>query len=598
MNTALPVQKLFQYIILLISFTCYSFVLSGCSSKELPVSEAIRLNQLGFYPSEEKVAVVVSEKAAYKKFAIRNIETGKVVHKGTLSAPRSSSFSPKQTAVLSFSEVTTPGRYQIEIPSVGKSYPFDIKENLLTDIVSAALKAFYFQRTAIPIEEEYAGKWHRISGHPDDKVMIHPSAASKNRPAGSFISSPKGWYDAGDYNKYSVNSGFTVGVLLSLIEDFPEYALQLNTHIPESSNEIPDILDEVYWNLSWMLTMQDPADGGVYHKLTTPSFESFIKPSECKQQRYVVAKSVTASLAFAASMAQASRIYNLFETDDPAISEKMLNAARKAFDWALKNQETFYRQNELNEHFEPAITTGEYGDRSAKDEFFWAAVELYFSSGDGIYLDLAEYYEPTGYVLPVWSRVSALGVHTLIRYGEALDGKGEALVKRMKAQLVAYAETSSRKTDTSPYHASYGNDAKDFFWGCNSDAACNQGMAYIYAWTLTNDKKYLTNALHTMDYILGRNATGYCYITGYGTKSPLFPHHRLSASDDVEEPIPGFLIGGPNPGKQDACEYPSDIPDECYVDDQASYASNEIAINWQGLFTYFSAALDAVLQNK
>jgi len=99
-----------------------------------------------------------------------------------------------------------------------------------------------------------------------------------------------------------------------------------------------------------------------------------------------------------------------------------------------------------------------------------------------------------------------------------------------------------------------------------------------------------------MDYILGRNATGYCYVTGFGVKSPVNPHHRLSASDDMEEPLPGFLVGGPNPGKQDGCEYPSDIPDECYADVLASYASNEVAINWQGLFTYFIYALNASLQ--
>jgi endoglucanase len=129
-------------------------------------------------------------------------------------------------------------------------------------------------------------------------------------------------------------------------------------------------------------------------------------------------------------------------------------------------------------------------------------------------------------------------------------------------------------------------------------AASNQGMALLTAYRLTGDEKYMNAALQTMDYILGRNATGYCYITGFGSKYPMHPHHRLSATDDIEEPIPGLLIGGPNPGKQDGCEYPSDIPDECYIDEQASYASNEMAINWQGLFTYFASALDASIANS
>lgn len=578
-----------------ILYAVFLILFSSCTQKNLQVSDLIRLNQVGFYPSEEKIAVVVSEEAAYKKFSIRNLETNKIVLNGVLSAPRSSSFSPKKTAVLSFSEIETPGHYQIEIPSIGKSEPFAIKKHLLQDIALAGLKAFYYQRTAMPIEEQYAGKWNRPSAHPDDKVMVHPSAVSPQRPAGTILSSPKGWYDAGDYNKYIVNSGFTIGVLLSLFEDYPTYVMQMNTNIPESTNSTPDLLDEIYWNLEWMLTMQDPIDGGVYHKLTTPGFEGFIKPVDCEKQRYVVAKSVTAALGFAASMAQAARIFTVVEADYPGFSDKMLKASRNAFNWAMKNPDALYKQNEINELFEPAITTGAYGDRSADDEFFWAATELYITTGEDKYFNIAEKYAPKLFVLPVWSDVSGMGCLTLIRYGKSLDERGKVLANKMKALLMLYADNALRNVELSPYVASYGRDSKDFFWGCNSDAASNQGIIFLYAWNLTNDKKYLTNAIRNMDYIMGKNATGYCYITGYGYKSPMHPHHRLSASDGIEEPIPGFLIGGPNPGKQDGCEYSSDIPDECYTDDEPSYASNEIAINWQGLFTYFATALDASL---
>jgi len=171
------------------------------------------------------------------------------------------------------------------------------------------------------------------------------------------------------------------------------------------------------------------------------------------------------------------------------------------------------------------------------------------------------------------------------------------LTDHMKSQLITYADSSLVDYQSAPYAAPYGRVAKDFFWGCNSDGASNQGMTFLYAWQMTKEKKYLTAALNNMDYILGRNATGYCYVTGFGSKSPMNPHHRLSASDKIKEPIPGLLIGGPNPGKQDGCVYPSGIPDECYVDIEPSYASNEIAINWQGLFTYFAGALDACLSD-
>lgn len=530
-----------------------------------------------------------------KAFTIRAYDSGRIVYQGNLSDIRHSEFSNKKTSVLSFTEFSQPGIYLIDVPGLGRSLPFEIRDGLLSDLANASLKAFYYQRASTPIEELYAGKWARPSGHPDDHILVHSSAASSLRPEGTVISSPKGWYDAGDYNKYMVNSGFTLGVLLSLYEDYPDYMKPIRTQIPESTNQTPDLLDEIYWNLEWMLTMQDPADGGVYHKLTNPEFEGFIKPTDCKKQRYVVAKSVTAALDFAASMAQAARIYGEYAEDYPGVAEITLTASKRAFDWALKNPQQLYQQRKMNETHAPAISTGEYGDGNAEDEFFWAATELYIATANPTYLQTAIAYAPQAYTLPVWGNVYGLGAFSLIRYQGSLPEQGQELANRMKEQLLMYADSALLQADQSPYAVPYGRTANDFFWGCNSDAASNQGMTFLYAYQLTGKKEYLTAALHNMDYLLGRNATGYCYITGFGTKSPLYPHHRLSASDDIEEPIPGFLVGGPNAGRQDGCEYPSDIPDECYADVLASYASNEVAINWQGLFTYFIFALNASL---
>lgn len=463
---------------------------------------------------------------------------------------------------------------------------------MLSEVAKAGIKAFYYQRASIPIEEQYAGKWNREAAHFDDTILIHSSAVSSLRPEGSVISSSKGWYDAGDYNKYIVNSGFTVGVLLSLYEDYADQIGRLNTNIPESKNSTPDLLDEIHWNLDWMLTMQDPEDGGVYHKLTSPSFEGFIKPTEGNQQRYVVAKSVTATLDFAASMAQASRIFRAFESDYPEFADKALAASEKAFSWALNHPEAFYRQGELNKIFKPEIQTGEYGDRFAKDEFFWASSELYITTRKAEYLNSVKKYMPEKFRLPVWGNVASLGTFSLLRTLQSDDSDEiQMILNQQKEQLLSYAAATIDGADQSPYHAPYGRYDTDFFWGCNSDAASSQGITFLYAWKLTGDRTYLTNALRNMDYILGKNATGYCYITGFGTKSPMHPHHRLSASDDIEEPLPGFLIGGPNTGRQDGCAYPSNIPDECYLDAIESYASNEIAINWQALFAYFSSAL-------
>lgn len=93
---------------------------------------------------------------------------------------------------------------------------------------------------------------------------------------------------------------------------------------------------------------------------------------------------------------------------------------------------------------------------------------------------------------------------------------------------------------------------------------------------------------------MGRNGTSYAFVTGYGDKTPMNPHHRPSGADGVEAPVPGLIAGGPNPGQQDGCSYPSDIPDQSYVDDYCSYASNEIAINWNAPLVYLGNALEAL----
>lgn len=568
---------------------CSMLVACSPSAEKLP-ADAIRLNQLGYYPHQEKVAVVDSGKV--EQFAVLEAATNKEVWTGEPQSTCVSEWSGKTRTTLDFSKIIAPGKYLLKVN--GASVPFEVKENVLSPLAVAALKSFYYQRTGMPVEEQYAGKWNRPAGHPDDKVMVHPNAASPARPAGTIISSPKGWYDAGDYNKYVVNSAYSIGLMQSVYQLFPDYFARQTVHIPESSNATPDLLDEMHYNLDWMLTMQDPVDGGVYHKLTTPSFEAFIKPTECHQQRYVVQKSITATLDFAASMAQASRLFASYEKDYPGFSRRALAAAEKAYQWAVKNPEAYYNQNRLNEEFKPEVTTGAYGDSRSSDEFFWAATELYFTTGKATYRDEVMKNVPETFRSPGWSNVSALGVFAWLQPGRGLNKDDLAVAESLKEKLVAYADASVSGADTSSFHSPYGNSPKDFFWGCIAEGCDNQAISLVYAYLATNNRNYLVNAYRNSDYMLGRNATGICYVTGFGTKSPMHPHHRLSASDGIAEPLPGFLVGGPNPGQQDAAVYPSDYPDESYSDTEASYASNEIAINWSASLVALSSVLDAL----
>ncbi|WP_205500097.1 glycoside hydrolase family 9 protein [Rufibacter psychrotolerans] len=578
------------------AFLCLTF---SCAQAQSPVrgQEAIRLNQLGFYPNAAKIAVVVGEHQG-GKFLLKTADQAKTVHTGQLSESKPAELSKRPTRVADFSSFNTPGTYVLEIPGVGQSYAFEIKPDVHKELAAASVKGFYFQRTATDLPEQYAGKWHRPAGHPDDKVLVHPSAATAQRPAGTVISSSKGWYDAGDYNKYIVNSGITMGTLLSAYEDFPGFFRAQNLNIPESNNTVPDLLDESLWNLRWMLTMQDPHDGGVYHKLTNPAFDGIIMPHQATGPRYVVQKGTAAALDFAAVMAQASRVYRGFSKEFPGLADSCLTAAVRAWDWARKNPKVAYEQDALNKSFDPDVSTGAYGDCDFTDEFIWAAAELYTTTKQDSYYKAVTMLPDPKMPLPSWPQVRLLGYYTLLRHKDKAGAVALQDLPEIRKRLLQMADGMVAGASQGAYKTVMGRVAQDYIWGSSSVAA-NQGIALIQAYQLTNDKKYLQAALSNLDYLLGRNAVGYSFVTGYGDKATLNPHHRPSMADGVKEPVPGLLSGGTNgqANKQDKCEgYTATSPDEMYLDVDCSYASNEIAINWNAPLVYLAGALEALQQ--
>ncbi|MCA0894580.1 glycoside hydrolase family 9 protein [Microbulbifer agarilyticus] len=547
----------------------------------------IRMNQLGFLPAANKLAVVLADSNP-GTFVIWDLSTDEAALRGRMQASKEKTLRGTQSWRADFSAIQTPGTYAIEI-SEGQREVFQVGSGLYDALADASLKAFYFQRASMPIEEHYAGIWARPAGHADDKILIHSSAASAERPAGTVVSAPKGWYDAGDYNKYVVNSGITMGTLMSAYERFPEYFSARSLNIPESENGLPDILDEVRYNLDWLTDMQDPNDGGVYHKLTTANFEGMVAPHLATKTRYMVQKGTAATLDFAAVMAQAARVFAPFE---PRQAAHYLNSARAAWQWAEENPAVAYRQDQLNQQFDPDIVTGAYGDKHFTDEHFWAAAELFLATGEPQYWKIIR-TTPTEYALPSWGDVRWLGYYSLLANAGKLPKESTPWQKRVADNLVQAALDLTLASTRNAYRSPISSDPKHFVWGSNSVAA-NQGILLLEAFRITGNADFLRSAEDTRDYLLGRNATGYSFVTGFGIRTPQHPHHRLTAARPELPPLPGFLVGGPNPGQHDGCNYPSDIADESFVDHVCSFASNEIAINWNAPFAYLINGLHAL----
>ena len=588
---------------------CMAATVCACSSP----ADSIRVNQVGFYPDQEKT-LTLEQNNKCETVEIYKAGTDEKVWEGTQLRSAVSPWSGKERRIFDFSEITEPGRYTVK---AGKdTAEFTVSETAYDELAKAALTAFYHQRSGMDLDPEIAGKWARKGGHPDTEVLIHASAASESRPEGTVISSSKGWYDAGDYNKYIVNSGYSLGLMAEAFLMFPASRdkYEYNWEYCKATSAICEpAFDELFYNEEWMWTMQDPEDGGVYHKLTTPNFEGFVTPTDCHQQRYVVQKSVTAALDFAGSLYSMARlhVYAMLGCDLDAykIYKVRFNKAEAAYAWAKAHPDALYNQWQLNETYDPDINTGAYGDFSADDEFFWAASSLYLATRKAEYLEDVKQHFPESFKLMSWGYVAPLGVFNWLQYekqmlAEKVQYTGatnynaekdiyeyvaftitedeQEIIDRCKAMLLEYCDSAILDAEGSCFNSAYGNKPEDFLWGCSS-AFCDQAICFLYAYEITGDEKYLANAHRNVNYILGQNATGYCFVTGFGSKSPMFPHSRLCHSDGIEDPIPGLLVGGPNPGQNDIAEvkkYDSDYPDESYMDVMPSYASNEIAINW------------------
>ena len=571
---------------------CCAFALLVSQAACTQPSNNIRLNQIGFYPSMQKIAIVRNASSA--PFCLISNTTGDTVYRGTLSGGQLWSYSNETVSRADFSAFQTPGNYRLVVPSVGTSPSFDIATRVHEKLAIGAVKGFYYQRVSTPLLAQFAGTWARAGGHPDTNVFVHPSAATALRPANSVISSPRGWYDAGDFNKYIVNSGISTYTLLAAYEHYSTYAKKLSLNIPESGNGVPDILNEALWNIRWMLSMQDPNDGGVYSKLTNSNFDGFIMPAFATTTRYVVMKSTCATLDFAAVTAQAARITAQFSTALPGLSDSCLQASLKAWKWARQNPAVYYNQSQLNTTYPSIpINTGEYGDNSSSDELAWAAAELFVTTAQDSFLTISNPLSALSASVPSWPNVRTLGLYTFAQYRTSIAASIDTT--KLRNLLINLANSLRSSMNSSAYSVVMGTSTGDFNWGSNSVAA-NQGMELLLAFRLTNDSTYLRAALSNLDYLLGRNGTTYCFVTGFGSHSPLNIHHRVSIADGITAPVPGLLAGGPNPGMQDGVgTYPSSLPALAYTDNHDAYACNEIAINWNAPLVYLAVGLEATL---
>ncbi len=547
-------RYILRILLILFLFRCQSIEPKHKES----VNKNIRLNQIGYHPKSNKQFILADTTAT--QFQLLNYQQ-ETVYTGRVKS--NGNWGPSGEAVYmgDFSSFEVPGTYQI-IVNERTSYPFDIKANLYQEAWHASIKSYYFQRASLPIEKEFDSLFYRAAGHPDMRCFYHPSSGKTS----GFLASPGGWYDAGDYGKYVVNGALSTGQMLLLYALYPQAVADQTLHIPESGNGVNDLLDELKYELDWLLTMQDE-DGGVFHKLTAKNFSGFISPEAYDLDRYVIGKGTAASLDFAAVIAQSAL---LLAPTHELWSQMALGAAEKAWKWAQLNpQRAFSNPDD--------VKTGEYGDTQFDDDFYWAAAELYLATQEAMYLNYLQSNKETYQHQPTnsWKFFTRnVAFASLLIHQDLIDPK---LYETLKKEHLLLSDSLLEVINHHPYRIALNT----FEWGSNSDIL-NQALLLCLAHQLTAEEKYLIGAEQITDYVFGKNATGYSFLTGFGSKRVRFPHHRPSGADRILKPIPGFIVGGPNGDRQDQQEvtYTSALPAKAYQDVQPSYASNEVCLNW------------------
>jgi endoglucanase len=538
---------------------------------ENEVSDDIHINQVGYKTSGSKIAVI---KGQYKQFEVVDSKSGNVVFTGNLSGKTKDESSGDTVCFADFSELTAPGKYFVSIAGLGKSYDFLIDSKVYTRVGDAMLKALYFQRCGSALESKYAGEY----GH----EACHTAPAKFYEDETKELDLSGGWHDAGDYGKYAVPASVTIADLLLAYELYPQ-SFTDSINIPESNNKIPDILDEARYGLTWLLKMQDSASGGVYHKVTSRGFpEMTTMPDIDVDDQIVMTVSTTATADFAAVTAMASRV---FKEKDPALSQQCLSASAKAWGWLEKNKDFFAFKNPSD------ISSGEYGDSNGTDEKAWAAAELFRATGDKKYSDyFTGNYKTDGFGLG-WQNVSGFAAIAYMFSDTA--GTDSKKVDSLKKDWLEKADMFVSTAEKDGYLLAM--HKIEYNWGSNMNVATH-AMHLLIADKIKSNDKYQKTAEDSAHYLLGRNTLNQSYVTGFGSKQVLQPHHRPSIGDDARNPVPGLVVGGPDSALEDditKSKLTGKAPAQCYIDDMNSFSTNEVSTYWNSSALFVLAFLNS-----
>jgi endoglucanase len=572
-----------------------ALVLSGCSvlfpsSSDPPpppppptggwMIHPVRADSVGYLVGRAKrVTIVLPEGMDQLPEAAADVRTAgseTVVWSCTLQGPFKDSGTNATYYVGDFTPFDTPGSYFIAVPSlttangIAKSVTFPIGTDVFRTVLTRSMIGLYGQRCGMAVDIQLDGQfWSHGVCHENDASQKFLN----NVMTDTIKPSLRGWHDAGDYGKYTTNGAFTAGMMLAAFEHFQPALSTLTLPIPETGGTLPDYLDEVKWQLDWLLSTIGE-DGSVAFKVTATSFEGFVMPEGDGSRRYYTPISTSAGANVAAVLAQASRIYRPF---DATLADEYLEAARRAYAFVKAAGATI--RPDLTQ-----FSTGGYdGNSGDADNRLWAAAELWETTGEPSFLTD---FETGGAAKTVadnfdWDNVGNLGVFTYLL--STRTGRDQAVLDSATASAIASANAIATRADT----AAFGRAINNFWWGSNGAVARSAMNLWVGSVLSPADAGRFTDAIvMQLDHLLGRNIYDRTQVTGVGYHPPARPHHRPSEADRTAAAWPGLLVGGANADADRAAP-----PGTTWKDNADAYDLNEVAINWNGAIIYAAASV-------
>ncbi|MFI5914087.1 glycoside hydrolase family 9 protein [Dactylosporangium sp. NPDC051541] len=508
----------------------------------------IRVNQVGYLTAGPKCATWVHDSAAAEPFAV--VQDASVVLRGA-SQPRGvDAASALAVHLLDFGALPDGTGYHL-VAGDDHSHPFRVGSGLYGPLYRDALRVFYLLRSGCPIDDARAPGYGRPAGHTADTAVpgvgerVYPGW----RPTGTFDVSG-GWYDAGDYGKYTVSGGIALWQLLEAQRLRPDPLLE----------------QECRFQLAWMLRMRvpdgQPYAGMAFHRVHGHTWSPMPGwPHEDPTERVLHRPSTAATLHLAAVVAKAALVLH-----EPAY----LPMAHAAYRAAAAHPDLIAPDDEGR------YGGGPYGDPDVTDDFAFAAAALGLETPTGDFpldgFDFDAVSGPTQLDLALAGRIPPDGVRQA----------GDRLL-----------ELQARQPWGQPYAPAGG-----WSWGSNG-RILNNLVVLAVAHQLTGARRFRDGVARGMDYLLGRNGLGQSYIVGYGPDASRHLRTRQFGHDldpAMPPPPPGALAGGansvPTPG------FPSDPrlagrpPQLCYLDEPTSETTNDLCVRWNAPLVYVTAFLD------